>query len=207
VTFHVAAKAPRATIGAVSTIAWAPFAALGSRAARPARTSIPSIRSIPSRFAALIQACDHPAPSKHCTGKRNRHTLGIGGRDFHERVVLSQVDLPNALSRHSRLAGNGSDQVAGPHAVATTRSHEYACPATRGRCRDGRSGRSRRANDLGRPRALEKAKRSRSHLDAVVLIEERLQREELVRRNAAREHVAQLGAEGGDALASAPGCT
>src|SRR5687768_2280390 len=54
VTFHVAANAPRATIGAVSTIPWSPLAALGSRAARSTRTSIPSIRSIPSSFAALV---------------------------------------------------------------------------------------------------------------------------------------------------------
>jgi hypothetical protein len=115
-------------------------------------------------------------------------------------MALAQIDLANVIARNSAFASNCTHQIADLHSVARSDSHEKTRHAA------GRSPRSigvRRSrlrgwsSMLGRRTslsalALEQIKRRGSELRGIELLEERLERDDLARRNTAIHYRPQL---------------
>jgi hypothetical protein len=115
-------------------------------------------------------------------------------------MALAQVDLANMIAGNSAFAGDDAHQIADLHAIAGSNGHEKARHAagrrsgaialSGSRLRRRRSVLGRRAS-LG-ALALEQVKRCCSELRCIELLEERLERDDLTRRNTAIQHRPQL---------------
>jgi hypothetical protein len=115
-------------------------------------------------------------------------------------MALAQVDLADVIAGNSALASDGTHQVSDLHTVARSNGHEEARhPAGRGsraigvcrsRLRGRRSVLGRRAS-LG-ALALEQVERRSSELGGIEFLEERLERDDLARRNATIQYRPEL---------------
>jgi hypothetical protein len=115
-------------------------------------------------------------------------------------MALSQVDLADVIASNPAFACDHSHQIADLYAIARSDSHEKARHSAGRGPRSIAVGRSRlcgRRSVLGRRAslgalALEEIERGRGKLRGIELLEERLERDDLARRNAAIQHRPEL---------------
>jgi hypothetical protein len=115
-------------------------------------------------------------------------------------MALAQIDFADVIAGNSAFAGDGTHQVTDFYAIARSNGHEKARHTTgrsprpiaicRSRLRRRGSVLSRRAPLSAL--ALEQKKRRGSELRGIELLEQRLQGDDLARRNAAIQHRPQL---------------
>jgi hypothetical protein len=154
----------------------------------------------------------HAATLERLAVHRLDHAVDVGLVDLDERVVVAQLDLPDPVGRDAALAGDRAHDVALPHAVHLADRHEDPLerargahhPARRGEALRHRAGVAARlhpgvAPGLQRRRALALAlhepERGGGDLEAVVLLQQRLEREHLALRHAGGELLAEEGAQ------------
>ena len=147
-----------------------------------------------------LTAHHHPTAADHRAVDSRDDAGRIGFGDLDQSMALAQVDLSDVIAGNSSFAGDRAHQIADLHTITRSDSHEETRhPA---RCRLG-------SIAIRRPRprdwwsvlgcraplgslALQQVKRGGSELRGVELLEQRLERDDLARRNTARQHRPQL---------------
>jgi hypothetical protein len=115
-------------------------------------------------------------------------------------MALAQIDLANVIAWNPAFTGNSTHQIADLHSVARSDGHEQTRHAARrspGSIGIRRSRLRGWSSMLGRRTslsalALEQVKRRGSELRGIELLEERLERDDLARRNTAIQYRPQL---------------
>src|ERR1700682_13236 len=186
-----------------SAATWSARPASGRRAA----ITRPALRAITSRtgrslsfFLVALPAYHHAPSADHCSVHSGDDAGRISVGDFYESMAFAQIDFANVIARNSSFAGDRAHQIADLHAVARSDSHEKprhparcglgSIAIRRSRPRDWDGVLSGRA-PLG-TLALEQVKRGGSELRGIKLLEQGLQRDDLVRRYTAAQHSSQL---------------
>jgi hypothetical protein len=181
------------------TTVW-PIASVWPLAPCSAVGSIPGPRGPLPILSVALAPHDYAPSLDHRAIHTRDHSGRVGLGHFDERVTLLQIDLSDAISGNSALAGDDAHEISDLDAVARANRHEETrhprgC-TSRARTISRLWPSGRRLIRLGQsslsPLALQHVKSGGGELSPVVFPEQGLERDDFARGNSARQHGAQL---------------